>query len=158
MKFAIWTTVVVSGCILLAGIAWANPDLARCSGCDFWNLPRWNAEVRQLEKSQEEIGIQSEVVLQRLQMKNMIVQALMAGEISSGEAISRFRVLDAGTEDHLRAVMAINPPVISDEELAYRNLVGFVRPCCLARPDGPQILAKLARDWEQERNQRVQRR
>jgi hypothetical protein len=89
--------------------------------------------------------------------KNAVIQALIAGEISSSEAIAQFRVLDADIEDRLRAAMKMEHPDMSDEDLVYWNLLGFVRSSCVSRPDGPQILARLARDWEQEKLHRFPR-
>jgi hypothetical protein len=57
MNFALRIAAVTGASVLLAGIAWAGPDLLSDSGCDFWNLPRWNVEVGSYEKSQEEFGI-----------------------------------------------------------------------------------------------------
>ena len=143
----IWCGVIATF-IVGGALVYSSQDSLNRADCKFWNLPRWNEEIRQIEESNEQIGIESTVVLQRISAKDEIVHDLIEGRAKLTEAIERFRELNAGNEELQRALEWRYPDISEDERL-YRNILDFVWVEAKDHPDYRTVQARLAYEWEQ---------
>src|SRR5262249_36345876 len=132
---SIGTTLVISG----------RYSLHRAD-YEFWNLPRWNAEIQEMEESNEQLTMESTVVSERIVMKETVVDDLVEGRTSLAETIERFRELNAGNEE-LLSQLEMHYPNQSDDERLYHNVLDFVRAMGNERPDFPAVQARLTYEW-----------
>jgi hypothetical protein len=121
---------------------------------EFWNLPRWNAEIQEMEESNDQLTLESTVVSERIVMKESVVDDLVEGRTSLAETIERFRELNAGNEE-LAAQLEMHYPNQSDDERLYHNVLDFVRAVENDRPDFPAVQARLAYEWLQLQSRRT---
>jgi hypothetical protein len=121
---------------------------------EFWNLPRWNAELQEAEETNEQLSVEATVVGERIAAKETMVVDLVAGRTSLAEVLDRFRELNAGNEE-LQAQMELRYPNQSEDERLYQNVLDFVRAECDERSDYPAVKARLAYEWQQLHSRRT---
>jgi hypothetical protein len=114
-----------TGAVLAFGAVYVQSP----SGTD--ELTRYLAddEVRQAR----ELDNRQRLVLQRVMEKEAVVHALVRGEITLDQAAERFRQLTADDAAALAYLRSFHPAA-SDEELHYRNVLGFVRGMVWTHP------------------------
>ena len=115
-------------------------------GFDFWNAPKLQAELRTEESLDHLLDSKSELVARRTAAKDAIVQDLADGRLDLVQAANQFSGLYESPSDFL-AVLRAHYPGLSDEECIYRNTIEYASTRLEDRPDGPEILARLNRQF-----------
>jgi len=143
-------TVVVGGALALS----SQNSISRAD-CEFWNLTRWNDEIRRMDESNEELGVESTIVLQRISVKDEVIHDLIDGRAKLTDVMERFRELNAGNEEWQR-VLEWRFPNMSEDERLYRNILDFVWVEGKDHPDFRTVQTRLAYEWEQLQARRTQ--
>jgi hypothetical protein len=90
---------------------------------------------------------QIQVVLQRVEDKQAAADALARGEITFAQAVDRFRAIAADDPNAL-AWLRAKYPGATEDELHYRNVLGFVRPALEIGPlKNADRLARLEEEF-----------
>jgi len=138
---------------LVVGLAWSRPALFREANCDFWNLPRMNEEIRKTEEANEEMEVETAIIMERIATKEAVVDALVNEQITLADAVERFHECNAGNEEIFSKV----EPGISqgnDDECQFQNILNFAKANYGQRSDYGQIKDRLKCEWEQIQRER----
>jgi hypothetical protein len=94
-------------------------------------------------REQRHLSNQQQIVIRRVQDKEEAADALARGEITFAQAVERFRAIAAGDPKGL-AWLRARYPGATEDELHYRNVLGFVRPVLESGPlKNAERLARL---------------
>ncbi|HLW64699.1 MAG TPA: hypothetical protein VKS79_05215 [Gemmataceae bacterium] len=121
---------------------------------EFWNLPRWNAEIQEMDESSEQLSMESTVVAGRIVAKETVIHDLVDGRVSLADAMERFRELNAGHEE-LHSMLEFRFPQQDEDERLYHNILDFVFVQIKDQPDCRAVQARLAYEWQQLHRQRT---
>src|SRR5436190_6857272 len=102
-------------------VSW-NSDL----GLDFWNAPALKDDLDQQQRLRLALDLRDVVVLNRIAVKQEIVQAVVAGRLSLLEAAARFHKLNTG-EAKLMTDLRREYPSASDDECMCHNVIAYVK-------------------------------
>ena len=116
-----------------------HPRPPRVEGDAFARL----AEDEDFRRQQADWDERIAAAVRRLSEKRAVSLALVRGELSLRQAVDRFRAIiggDPAVLDHLRRFR----PNATDDELLYRNVVGFARNVFTEWPDlSPELLDQV---------------
>src|SRR5947207_2258729 len=89
------TAFVTSVAVLaLAGLAAAEPGVARRLDLDFWNLPAFATRIASASRTAADLDVLSAAVRERIAAKEQVAANLIDGRVSLREAAERFHRLD----------------------------------------------------------------
>jgi hypothetical protein len=120
-----WSTVLLVP-ITFAGVAFAFPQWTQDAGLDFWHLSRFEEELEESRKTDQELSRRSEHVLQRLALREQITEDVVSGRMSLREGIEQFRHLNQSYPDCTRSVRQ-QFPGCTEEEATAMQLCAFIR-------------------------------
>ena len=142
-----WCAVAGIGAIAAVLVFSARHSIHR-DDCEFWNVPRWNAEIQEMEESNEQLSIESTAIVERITAKEAAINDLVEGRKTLAEVMERFRELNDGNEE-LQAVLQYRYPERDPDERLYHNILDFVSVELKDRSDGRAVQARLAYEWQQ---------
>jgi hypothetical protein len=124
---AFWGTAVLMGSAALV-LLLARRELAEC------------------QQQQESLQAQSQVVLQRIEAKNAIVEDVIGGRTHLREAAARFAELNAPCPTYMSMLHQCYPG-LSDQQALCRNVMSFVNSKLSPWPDrAAAVLARLEKE------------
>ena len=95
----------------------------------------------------ERHSAKAEAINARIQIKDMLIEELVAGRTSLVEVASRFRVLNQDVKE-CEIVMKARYPGVPEEERAARNVIDFVRVRDMSPCDKAEVLHRLQSEFE----------
>src|SRR5690349_9198789 len=128
--------------LVVAGVSLAHPSWPSDLGLDFWNVPSLKARLNRDLDLAAHLDAQDSHILQRIAVKEEIVNDLVGGRISLLDAAAQFRALNAGRRDYLE-VIRLTYPGRTDDERMCRNVIGFVESAVASDEDGRYVIYRL---------------
>jgi hypothetical protein len=122
--------------------------------CEFWNLPRWNAEIQEMNESNEQMSMESTVVTERIAAKESMIHDLVEGHRNLADVMNRFRELNADNPE-VQFLLECRYPDQDQDERLYHNVLDFVYVEAKDRSDYPAVQARLAYEWTELRARRT---
>ncbi|HKB04153.1 MAG TPA: hypothetical protein VKD90_18160 [Gemmataceae bacterium] len=137
------TRAALAGAAVLAALVVVSRPAARADHPATWHDPgesdAW-ADADAAEQYQE-LDDQARQVTRRLTEKVALAEALACGEEKLDEVAARFRELNGPGRDVYRA-LADEYPTAGEEELAYRQVIAFVRMAARAGRSGASVVVR----------------
>jgi hypothetical protein len=103
-----------------------HPTWASSLGVDVWNVPALKAEIRANAERDRQLNELNESTLQRIEVKETIIAALLARQISLAEATDRFTAINASQPACMELIRQQYAGKTDQEKLA-RNVMAFVQ-------------------------------
>lgn len=116
-------TVAIVG-LALVSIGWTMSAFASDWGLDFWSVPELRARIENDQRQQNELDVEDQLVLQRIEIKEGLISQLIDGRTTIPEVAAHFKQLNEGRELYL-ALYRKQYPGASDDECYCRNVVAF---------------------------------
>ncbi len=101
-----------------------HPTLAKSIGADVWNVPALNDQLRESTGASERLDIEDDEIKRRIDLKETIIEELLAGRITLAEATAKFTELNATRPKYMEAIRASFPGA-TDQEKAARNVISY---------------------------------
>src|SRR4029077_6523787 len=89
----LWSVLAALALAGLAGMGQAVPDWAEDAGFDFWNLPQINRQLEEQARRSEDLDARLESMLSRIELRQQIIDELLAEQITLSQAAAQFRDL-----------------------------------------------------------------
>jgi hypothetical protein len=121
----LWSVLAALALAGLAGISQAVPEWAEDSGFDFWNLPQMNRQLEVQARRTEDLDARMESTLSRIEMRERVVDELVAGQISLHEAAAKFRELTEAVPKYVE-IIALQYPNMPEEERYCCYMLDYV--------------------------------
>jgi hypothetical protein len=144
------TMLMISGFVsaLSAVCCFAYPAFAEDQGFDFWNVGRYDAQMRDARSSMEVMSRHDETVLNRLERREEIIQDLLDGRLTFDGAVSQFAELNRTSANGLALGCTFTGQ--TEEDRAAQQLISFLRtgrgPACAAFAEAHEceVLGRVA--------------
>jgi hypothetical protein len=123
-RLLLWSglaALVVGG---LAGMSQAVPDWAEDSGVDFWNLSRLNQQLETQARRTEDLDARFESTFSRIEMRQRVLDQLLAGQMSLREGAVKFREFTQAVPKHVELVKS-QYPNMSEDEMYCRYVLDY---------------------------------
>jgi hypothetical protein len=134
--------------LVYASFAFACPEWTRDLGLDVWNYSTLNEQVETHRQRESELDKVSERVRKRLELKQLIVDAVIEEQLTLEMASDQFLALNRIPPDNMPAGR-FQFPGASDEEIAARQVIALVKATLNSNPSrGAEVLCRLEAQWQ----------
>ena len=148
-RLLLWSLLAALGLAGLAGIGQAVPDWAENTGLDLWNLPRVNRQLEQQARRSEDLDSRLDLTLQRIEIKQQVVDGLLAGQMTLHEAAAKFRELTRAVPLYM-SIIRSHYPSLGEEEMFCRYVLEYSRRSTGSQKKLADIISRLERDLDKE--------
>ena len=146
-RLLLWSVLAALALGGLAGISQAVPEWTEDSGIDFWNLPRLNRQLESQARRSEELDARFESTLSRIEMRQQVVNQLVAGHLSLREAAAKFREINQSVRQNAELVEAMYPNMGEDERYC-RYVLDYVRGSMGYGNTRTAVMMRLEQEFE----------
>ena len=151
-RLLLWSVLAALALAGLAGISQAIPEWAEDSGLDFWNLPRINRQLELQARRSEDLDARFESALSRIEMRQQVLDELLAGQITLREAAAKFRELTLAVPKHAELI-ALHYPNMTEDEMYCRYVLDYLRRYTGLDKEPTPAMIRLQREFEYARHQ-----
>jgi len=151
-RLLIWSVLAALALGGLAGMSQAVPEWVEDSGLDFWNLPRVNRQLELQARRTEDLDARLENTFSRIEIRQRVVDQILAGQMSLREAAAKFRELTQAVPKHVELVK-LHYPDMSEDEMYCRYVLDYLWRGCGFPKEPTPVLLKLQRELEHARHQ-----
>jgi hypothetical protein len=131
--------------IVLVGVSSARPSWPTDLGLDLWNVPALNARLADDRLMASRLAVRDEKVMQRIAVKETIIEDLVAGRIGLLDAAVEFGALNARRHAYAVVIRSLYPNM-TDEERVCRNVISYVETAVDGDEDGRALIHRLHED------------
>jgi hypothetical protein len=107
--------------------ALAHPDWAGSLGLDVWNLPALHEKVADATEEARDLEDDRLDTFRRLEVKEGLIQKLIAGRATLAETTTHFLTLDENRPEIMAVIRNLRPGATDEEKMA-RNVIQYTLP------------------------------
>jgi hypothetical protein len=109
----------------IAGATYAYPSWPESVGLDFWNVPQLEARLEFEKRHSMELAARLEASLQRIMLREAVIDELLDGSITPHQAVSAFLNVNRSYPEALAAARLLLPGG-TDEQRAAEQVIAYV--------------------------------
>ena len=149
-----FSRIVAAVALIVAAAIVLQPRVLAQANLDFWNLPKLNREIEEINEHQQELKAETDEVNRHIKIKQRLVRELAAGRLDLLEVASYFRNLNSDHEEYMQ-VFRQRYAGHTDEECICLNVIEFASATLSGRPDEMAVVKWLRSEFERIRRRGV---
>lgn len=144
------TRIFAAYAVPVVVLACARPSLATDLGLDFWNLPALRETISSEERKFQELDHQLKTVLHNINVKEAIVESLVAGRIGLFDAATEFKAINQGRAEAASTLRWYFPAPTDDESVCL-SVLSHVQVHAEHTPTARAVAIRIAAEFAAHR-------